>query len=259
MMKKKQCKAYAGSTKVQCSFSALPSSRYCGKHQDPAPWIISIIIGIAISALFYFIGLHNARTQETERISQEELEKNRARPKVGITITDSESGRIDITVKSGKSTGNTIESLSFQLDIPGIFERSVERPSERAGIHRAFSSLLAGSNGEVIAETALINCYAIDPGGHCSFSLFYKPTEPRVLEHGDFKKVYHPLMDLHDKSRYYFHWTYKGVGLTESGYLDFSHLTYIQNDNENLKKTMPSAYPDDEAVKRMEEKRKNWY
>ena len=231
------------------------------KHYDRRTNLYKLITKIVI-VILVIASVLSAAVLWLDPLAQSSIAKRElelARPEVSISVSDPERGRIDITVSSRKTTGNTVDSLSFQLDIPGIFQDSVEKPSERAGQHRVFSSFLAGSNGRVIAETVLVNCYSISPGGHSSFSLLYQPTEPEVREAGSFREVFHPLMDLHDVSRYYFHWNYKGIGQTETGYLDFSQLSYIQEDNNNLQKTIPSLYPDDKSVKKMEEKRRDWY
>ena len=64
-------------------------------------------------------------------------------------------------------------------------------------------------------------------------------------------------MDLHDFSRIFYTWTFKGESQIEKKYLDLSNLKYIQKDNEELVRQL-NWHQNIKSVKEMEQKRKNW-
>lgn len=255
----KQCKAITRN-ETHCSKRAIGFSKYCLLHQDPSSWIYGIVFGAIISFSLTYWGIYHSINIKHEIEQQEKVDK---KPQIDITLIELNDSIIQFTVKSFDKNLIPIDNLFFKFDIPGEYVSQTGKFKERIESYSILNSFLAGIDNETICETIHCQFNNILTEGFFRINIIYRPTQPLpikgrdLLKRKDYPTHYIPIMDLHDYSRIFYTWTFNGETQTEINYLDLSHLEYIRKDNEEMIRQI-DWFHDDESIKKMEEKRKNW-
>lgn len=239
--------------------------------KDVLIFVLGCLAGIATTIW----GVHYSEKIQNEKTT---LEQNKLKPLINIKLTEASDGILSLDVESTKPNSAPIRDVFFKFDIPGTFQGLEDTYKDNIDDVDISSSFLA-SQGPfgIIAETVHVHLRNLYSKGKLIVKIKYKPTKPGLMGGAaellkikpalkKDKFIIMPLMDLHNFSRLLYSWEFMGTTISEHDYLDWTPLKYIQDDNLNLIKTWespeeskaPNPYPDVDAGKAMEDRRKDW-
>lgn len=191
-----------------------------------------------------------------------------------VTVHEQSDSSIVIDIYSPTNNNRVMKSMSMSIDIPGKNAKCRILAASRVEDCSVTNSFRLGIAGDTVSERVAISCKSMLPSGSMRAQVDYDRTRrrpvPGSIEAGITNMFYLPVMDLRDYTPCLYTWFHNGQEILERSVVCLTNLTFIGDDNRNMKRHMqmedwsPEARPPadqlwtDEDFMRHENERMDW-